>query len=92
MAYSISNQDSKKGKDSKINIINGIHNIIGKSSVSLLVLNYTNKHIMFNKGEYVWHLEATIEDIEEEKIYTLKVIQMPKQQIILLPNEWWQNK
>ena len=25
------------------------------------------EHIMFNKGEYVGHLEPTIEDIEEEK-------------------------
>ena len=29
--------------------------------------NYTNKHITFNNGEYVEHLEPTIEDIEEEK-------------------------
>ena len=29
--------------------------------------DYTNKHITFNKGEYVGHLEPTIEDIDEEK-------------------------
>ena len=30
-AYFISNQDSKRGKDANINIINGIHNIKGKN-------------------------------------------------------------
>ena len=67
MGYFISNQDSTKGKDANINIVNGIHNIKGKTSVHILVSNYTNKNIMFNKGEYVGQLEPTIEDIEEEK-------------------------
>ena len=67
MAYFISNHDSTKGKDPNINIINGIHNIKGKTSVNILVSNYTNKHITFNKGEYVGHLESTIEEIEERE-------------------------
>ena len=67
MAYFISDQDSTNGKDPNINIVNGIHNIKGKISVNILVSNYTNKHIMFNKGEYVGHLEPTIEDNDEEK-------------------------
>ena len=29
--------------------------------------NYTNKHITFNKGEYVGNLEPATKDIEEEK-------------------------
>ena len=87
MAYFISDQDSTKGKDPNVNIINGTHNIKGKTSVNILVSNYTNKHIMFNKGEYVGHLEPTIEDIEEEGIYTFKLIQMPIQQIVSLPNK-----
>ena len=67
MTYFISNQDSAKGKDPNINITNGIYNIKGKTSVNILVSNYTNKHITFNKGEYVGHLEPTIVDIEERK-------------------------
>ena len=47
--------------------MNGIHNIKGKTSVNILVLNYSNKHVTFNKGEYVGHLEPTIENIDEEK-------------------------
>ena len=50
MAYFISDQDSTKGKDVNINIINGIHHIKGKTSVNVLVSIYTNKHITYNKG------------------------------------------
>ena len=37
----------------------------GKTSVNILVSNYSNKNITFNKGEYTGNLEPTIEDIEE---------------------------
>ena len=47
--------------------MNGIHNIKGKTSVNILVSNYSNKHVTFNKGEYVGHLEPTIENIDEEE-------------------------
>ena len=60
-AYSITDEDSTKGGDPNINIINGIHNIKGKTSVNVLVSNYTNKHIKINKGEYIGHLEPAIE-------------------------------
>ena len=59
----ISNQESTKGKDPNISIVNGIHNIKGKTLVNILVLNYSNKHVTFNKGEYLGHLE----NIDEEE-------------------------
>ena len=62
MACFISDQESTKGKDPNINIVNGIHNIKGKRSVNILVSNYSNKHVTFNKGEYVGHLENTDEE------------------------------
>ena len=62
MAYFITGEDSTKGRDPNINIINGIHNIKGKTSVNVLVSNYTNKHIKFNKGEYIGCLEPTTID------------------------------
>ena len=43
--------------------MNRIHNIKGRTSVNILVSNYSNKHVTFNKGEYIGHLE----DINEEK-------------------------
>ena len=65
MAYFISNQNSTKEKNPNINIIYGIHNIKGKTSVNILMSNYTNKHIMFNKGEYIGHLESHIEEVPQ---------------------------
>ena len=62
MADSITNDNSKTGRDSNINIVDGIHKIKGKTSVNILVSNYTNKHITFNKGEYIGCLEPAITD------------------------------
>ena len=64
-AYFISNEDSTKGKDPNINIKNGILNINGKTSVNILVSNYTNKPVTANKGEYIGHLEITMEEIPQ---------------------------
>ena len=64
MAYFISNQDSKKGKDPNIHITDGIHNIKEKTNVNILISNYTNKHITFNKGEYIIYLEPPIEETQ----------------------------
>ena len=62
MAYFITDNNTTKGRDPNINIINGIHKIKGKTSVNVLVSNYTNKHITFHKGEYVGYLEPTLTD------------------------------
>ena len=37
----------------------------GKTSVNNLVSNYTNKHVTFNKGEYIGHLKTTMEEIPQ---------------------------
>ena len=60
MAYFITDDNSTKGRDCNIHIINSIHKIKGKTSVSILVSNYTNKHITFNKGEYIGCLEPAL--------------------------------
>ena len=70
MAYFIADEDSTKGSDPNINIINGLHDIKGKTSVNVLVSNYTNKHVTFNKGEYIGCLEPAIEDHANNKQVT----------------------
>ena len=60
-AYFITDNTSK-GRDPNINIISGIHKIKGKTSVNILVSNYTNKHLTFHKGENVRHLEPAVTD------------------------------
>ena len=62
MAYFITDDNTSKGKDPNINIISGIHKIKGKTSVNVLVSNYTNKHLTFHKGEHVRHLEPAVMD------------------------------
>ena len=62
MAYFITDDHTTKGRDPSINIIYSIHKIKGKTSDNILVSNYTNKHVTFNKGEYVGHLEPTLTD------------------------------
>ena len=42
-----------------------IHYIKGRTYVNVLISNYTNKHVTFNKVEHVGHLESPIEDMEE---------------------------
>ena len=51
MAYFITDDNTSKGRDLNINIINGIHKIKDRTSVNILVSNYTNKHITISQGE-----------------------------------------
>ena len=62
MAYFLTDDNTTKGRDPNINMINGIHKIKGKTSVNILVSNYKNKHVTFNKGEYVGHFKPTLTD------------------------------
>ena len=67
MAYFITDDNSTKGNDPNINNINNIYKIKGKTPVNILVSNYTNKHITFNKGEYIGCFEPAIRD--DTKVY-----------------------
>ena len=67
MAYFLTDDSTPKGKDPDINIINGIHKIKGKTSVNILVSNYTNKHLTFHKGEYIGHLEPAVLDSTDQQ-------------------------
>ena len=62
MAYFITDNNASKERDPNINIISGIHKIKGKTSVNILISNYTNKCLTFYKGEYVRHLEPAVID------------------------------
>ena len=62
MAYFLTDDSNPKGKDPNINIIDGIHKIKGRTSVNILVSNYTNKHLTFHKGEYIGYLKPVILD------------------------------
>ena len=56
-AYFVTDDNTLKGKDPNVNIIKGIHKIKDRSTVNVIVSNYTNKHLTFHKDEYIGHLE-----------------------------------
>ena len=76
--YFLTDDSTPKGKDPNINVIDGIHKIKGKTSVNILVSNYTNKHLTFHKGEYIGHLKLVVldstdqQDTHQTKSVTLK--------------------
>ena len=81
MANFITDDNTTKRREPNINIINGILKIKGKTSVNGLVSNYTNKHITFNKGEYVGHLEPTLTDdraIDQTEMYQPNSVTLQK--------------
>ena len=81
MAYFLTDDNTPKGKDPNINIISGIHQIKGKTSVNVLVSNYTNKHLMLHKGEYIGHLQPAVMDtntIEQKETHQTNSIILKK--------------
>ena len=81
MAYFITDGNTSKGRDPNINIINGIHKIKGKTSVNILVSNYTNKYLTFHKGEYVRLLEPVVIDdttIDQKETHQTNSITLQK--------------
>ena len=66
-AYFITDDSTPKGRDPNINIIDGIHKIKDRTSVNILISNYTNKHLTFHKGEYIGHLEPAVLDPTDQK-------------------------
>ena len=87
MAYFFTDDNSTKGRDPNINIINGIHKIKGRKSVNILVSNYANKHVTFNKGEYIGHLQpaitddTTIDDLEPHSANSITLQNMMAEQV-----------
>ena len=67
MVYFLTDDSTPKGKDPNINIIDGNHKIKGKTSVNILVSNYTNNHLTFYKGEYIGHLEPAVLDSTDQQ-------------------------
>ena len=81
MAYFITDNNTSKGRDPNINIISSIHRIKDKTSVNILISNYTNKHLTFHKGECIGHLEPAVIDnttIDERETHQTNSITLQK--------------
>ena len=66
MAYFLTDDSTPKGREPNINIIDGIHKIKNRTSVNILVSNYTNEHLTFHKGENIGHLEPAVLDTTDQ--------------------------
>ena len=84
MAYFITDDNTSKGRDPNINIISSIHKIKNKTSVNILVSNYTNKHLTFHKGEYIRHLGPAVIDnatIDQREMHQTNSITLQKMMV-----------
>ena len=66
-AHFIMDDSTPKGRDPNINIIDGIRKIKDRTSVNILISNYTNKHLTFHKVEYIGHLEPIVLDSTDQR-------------------------
>ena len=65
-AHFVMDDSTPKGRDPNINITDGIHKSKDRSTVNILISNYTNKHLTFHKGEYIGHLEPIVLDSTDQ--------------------------
>ena len=59
MGYFINNQHTNRRFDPNIRVIDAIYNIKGRLTLHIPAANYTNKHVMFNKGQCIGHKEPS---------------------------------
>ena len=76
VGYFISNQHLNKRLDPSIHVIDGIYNSTDRLTLHALAANYTNKHIIFNKGKCIGHVEPSIDYMLQTAINSLKTQKM----------------
>ena len=76
MVYFISNQYTKKGLDINIHVLDGIYNIKGKLTLYVMVANYTNKQVTFNKGQCIGHMEPPIDSMSQTSVSSVIIQKM----------------
>ena len=52
-------------------MLDSIYNIQAKSTLHVVVANYTHKHAMLNKGQCIGHIETSIDHIPQTAINSL---------------------
>ena len=62
--------------DPKIHVLHGIYNIKDKFTLHIIVANYTNKNVMFNRGQCIGHIEPSIDHMPQNAINSLTTQKM----------------
>ena len=84
VGYFISNQHTKKGgAQTSIHVIEGTYNIKGKSTLYVMVVNYINKHVTFNKEQCIGHVELLINNMAQTSINSVTAQKMMDDQVQL---------
>ena len=71
VGYFISNQHINRRLNPNIHAIDGIYNIKERSTLHILVSSYTNRHVTFNKGQCIGHIEPPIDHMLQTSINSL---------------------
>ena len=72
----ISNHHINNGLDPNIHVLDGIYNIKGISTLHILVANYTNKYVTFNRGQCIGHIAPSIDHMPQTSINSLTTQKM----------------
>ena len=71
VGYFISNQQINRRLYPKIHVIDGIYNINNRLTLHVLIAKYTNKHVMFNKGQCIGNIKSSIDHMPQTAIHSL---------------------
>ena len=74
--YLISDQHLNRKLNPNIHVLDGIYNIKDKSTLCILVANYTDKHVTFSKGRCRGHEESPIDHMPQTAISSLTTQRM----------------
>ena len=75
VGYFIRNQPTNGRLDPNIHVIDGIYNIKDISNLHILVANYTNKYVTFNK-QCIGYIEPSIDHMPQTSINSLTTKKM----------------
>ena len=76
MGHLINNQHINRRPDPNIHVLDGIYNIKDRSTLHILVANYTNKNVTFNKGQCIGQIEQSIDHMPQTDINSLTTQKM----------------
>ena len=68
MGHHIINQHVSSRLDPRIYVIDGIYNVKDRLTLHILVANNTNKHVTFNKGQCIGHIEPSNDHMPQTAI------------------------
>ena len=81
VGYFLSNQHANRRPDSSIHVMDGIYNIKNGLTLHILLANYTNKHVTFNKGHCIGHIEPSTDHMPQTSTNSLTTQKMINEHI-----------